>query len=211
MQWWKVNRLCLQVVDPGFPKRGVPTPEFGVKTYYMARLLSKTEWKWKKLDGGTSLPPPIRSVNVYVSVMLFTSVFAMFVENYRLIIEFSLKWSKPKDFYFGEIISTKSVDSWKWADVPRICDSCHVRLGLKTQNGSGRMLFFWIDMKAQRALQEDELCKTNPYVSVSLWHVHSTVKYVHWQIANQRTEVFDRKEMRSVFITRETIGWSDFM
>ena len=27
-----------------------PTPEFGVKTHYLARLLSKTAWKWMKLD-----------------------------------------------------------------------------------------------------------------------------------------------------------------
>ena len=71
--------------------------------------------------------------------------------------------------------------------------------------------FFWIDMKAERALQEDELCNTNPYVSVSLWHAHSTVKYVHWQIANQRAGFFDRKEIGSVFITREMIGRPDSM
>ena len=30
--------------------RGVPTPEFGPKTYYLTRFLPKTAWKWKKFD-----------------------------------------------------------------------------------------------------------------------------------------------------------------
>ena len=30
------------VPDPGFPRRGAPTPEFGAKTYYLAIFLPKT-------------------------------------------------------------------------------------------------------------------------------------------------------------------------
>ena len=30
------------VADPGFPRWGAPTPEFGAKTYYLARFLLKT-------------------------------------------------------------------------------------------------------------------------------------------------------------------------
>ena len=38
-----------------FPDRGgASTPEFEAKTYYLARFLWKTAWKWKKLD------PPMR-------------------------------------------------------------------------------------------------------------------------------------------------------
>ena len=33
-----------------FPEWRAPTAEFGAKTYYFARFLLKTAWKWKKLD-----------------------------------------------------------------------------------------------------------------------------------------------------------------
>ena len=54
--------ITKSVVDPGFPRRE-PTPEFGVKTYYLARYLAKTSWKWKELDGEqaqilSALPSP---------------------------------------------------------------------------------------------------------------------------------------------------------
>ena len=39
----------LSVKDPGFPRRGAPTPEFGAKTYYLVRFLPESAWKWKKL------------------------------------------------------------------------------------------------------------------------------------------------------------------
>ena len=37
------------VTDPGYP-RGMPTADLGGKTYYLARFLLKTAWKWKKID-----------------------------------------------------------------------------------------------------------------------------------------------------------------
>ena len=54
------------VVDPGFPKRGAPTPEFGPKTYYLTRFLPKTAWEWKKIGpgrGGRASPSPPGSAN----------------------------------------------------------------------------------------------------------------------------------------------------
>ena len=36
------------VADLGFSRRGRWTLEFGAKTYYLARFLLKTAWKWKK-------------------------------------------------------------------------------------------------------------------------------------------------------------------
>ena len=51
--------LPLAVADPGFPRRG-PTPEFGMKIYYLTTFLAKTVWKWKTLDrggGGVSSAP----------------------------------------------------------------------------------------------------------------------------------------------------------
>ena len=35
------------VADPGFPRRGGATLE-GAETYYLAKFLPKTAWKWKK-------------------------------------------------------------------------------------------------------------------------------------------------------------------
>ena len=50
------------VADPGFPRWGGATLEFGPETYYMAKFLPKIAWKWKKLDreqGRASLAPPL--------------------------------------------------------------------------------------------------------------------------------------------------------
>ena len=51
----------LTVADPGFPMRGGGQPRsLGAKTYYLARFLPKTAWKWKKFDrGNASLVPPL--------------------------------------------------------------------------------------------------------------------------------------------------------
>ena len=55
------------VVDPGFPRRGTPTPEMGMeaKTCYLARFFRKShenERNWTKGGGGRipSAPPWIR-------------------------------------------------------------------------------------------------------------------------------------------------------
>ena len=45
---WKST--LYSVADPGIPTQRLPTPEFGVKTYYLARFLQKTAWKWMTLD-----------------------------------------------------------------------------------------------------------------------------------------------------------------
>ena len=52
--------MWIAEADSWFPRRGAPTPEFGVKTYYLARYLPKTAWKCKKLDqeGRASLALP---------------------------------------------------------------------------------------------------------------------------------------------------------
>ena len=34
--------LPIAVADPGFPRQGAPIPEFGAKTYYLARFFPKT-------------------------------------------------------------------------------------------------------------------------------------------------------------------------
>ena len=71
----KLNELT--VVDPEFPRRAAPTPNFGVKTYYLARFLPKTALKWKKLDreGDASLahptaPPADPPMNLYVHPLI---------------------------------------------------------------------------------------------------------------------------------------------
>ena len=48
------------VADPGFLRRGAPTPEVGALTYYLAKFFPKTAWKWKKLDleGARPWRPP---------------------------------------------------------------------------------------------------------------------------------------------------------
>ena len=52
------------VADPRFSRRGAPTPDFRVKTYYLTRFLLKTAWKWKKLDVGMCFPSaPLGSAN----------------------------------------------------------------------------------------------------------------------------------------------------
>ena len=41
--------INIAVADPGFPRRGMsgpPTPEFGPKTYYLARFLHANERNW---------------------------------------------------------------------------------------------------------------------------------------------------------------------
>ena len=47
--------------DPGFLSTGVPSPEKGVKPYYLVIFLPKTAWKWKKLDrdGGAHVWRPL--------------------------------------------------------------------------------------------------------------------------------------------------------
>ena len=41
------------MADPGFSRRGRwSTPESGEQTYYLARFLPKTAWKWRNWDGG---------------------------------------------------------------------------------------------------------------------------------------------------------------
>ena len=56
---WVLQRL---MADPGFPRRGRgggAAPEVGAETYYLARFLPKTAWKWKKIGPGcVSLAPP---------------------------------------------------------------------------------------------------------------------------------------------------------
>ena len=45
------------VADPGFPREGEsPTLESGAQTYYLAKFLPKTAWKWKKWTGGGCVP-----------------------------------------------------------------------------------------------------------------------------------------------------------
>ena len=46
LQCYELTRRCshfpLSVADPGFPRRGAPTPEFVAKTYCLARFLPQT-------------------------------------------------------------------------------------------------------------------------------------------------------------------------
>ena len=62
--FWEILCIgwCNSVADPGFPRRGGATPDFRVKTYYLAGFLAKTAWKWKKLDWKG--PPWIRQGNL---------------------------------------------------------------------------------------------------------------------------------------------------
>ena len=49
-----------------FPDGGAPTSKVGAPTYYLAKFLPKTAWKWKNLDreGGARVPgAPPRSAN----------------------------------------------------------------------------------------------------------------------------------------------------
>ena len=67
------------VVDPEFPRWGLPTPEFGVKTYYLGKIFAKNCIKMKEIGptgvggfGNAPLDPPM--VTWYV-IWLFCSVF----------------------------------------------------------------------------------------------------------------------------------------
>ena len=54
--------------DPGFPRRGAPTLEFGAKIYSLTRFLPKTLWKWNPLD------PPMGPANrLYIYMAHFSS------------------------------------------------------------------------------------------------------------------------------------------
>ena len=44
---------------------GAPTSEIEAKTYYLSRFLSKTAWKWKKLDRGRVPSAPLDPPMVY--------------------------------------------------------------------------------------------------------------------------------------------------
>ena len=62
------HRNC-QPEQVNFPE-GAPTPESGTSTYYFAKFLSKTAWKWKNWDraGESVLAPPwIRHCKVSVT------------------------------------------------------------------------------------------------------------------------------------------------
>ena len=68
MLWFsRLHVLSSAVADPGFPRRGSPTPKVGALTYYLARFFLKIAWKWKNIGPRgkyTSLqPPPPRSAN----------------------------------------------------------------------------------------------------------------------------------------------------
>ena len=74
---------------------GATTLDFGAKTYYFARFLPKTAWKWKALDqeGARLYPPPpdlpmvANSYSFWISLNNFSSVISVtfelssFVEN----------------------------------------------------------------------------------------------------------------------------------
>ena len=50
----------ISVADPGFPRRGASTPEFGAKTYYLPRFLTKTvkmKETGRRVGGRASLVP----------------------------------------------------------------------------------------------------------------------------------------------------------
>ena len=57
-----------------FPDQGAPTPDFGSKTYYLSRFLTKTVWKWKTLyrEGArfTWPPSPLESASVQFPCIL---------------------------------------------------------------------------------------------------------------------------------------------
>ena len=44
-----VSMSSLTVVDPGSPRKGVPTPEFGAKISYLARFFAKNCMKMKEI------------------------------------------------------------------------------------------------------------------------------------------------------------------
>ena len=51
-----------------FPDGVEPTPEFGVKNYYLAEFLLKTVWKWKNMNrekGGVSLVRTLLDPTMY--------------------------------------------------------------------------------------------------------------------------------------------------
>ena len=55
----------MTVADPGFPRRGAPTPEFGPKAYHLARFFAGKCMKMNEIGperGGASLAHP-RSAN----------------------------------------------------------------------------------------------------------------------------------------------------
>ena len=55
-------QIFVWVADPGFPRRGTPTPEGGAANILFDQFSWKTAWKWKKIgpEGGTHplRPPP---------------------------------------------------------------------------------------------------------------------------------------------------------
>ena len=68
------NFMQLPVADPGFP-RGGANSQVGVLTYYLAKFLKKTAWKWKNLGreyGASPLPPG--SANGYFAIPRENSV-----------------------------------------------------------------------------------------------------------------------------------------
>ena len=65
------------MADPGFPT-GAPAPEFGTKTYYLARFLPTTTWKWKESHRGRPKPPfpldpPMRDISDVLPISIFTA------------------------------------------------------------------------------------------------------------------------------------------
>ena len=57
--WPQFKILLLSVADPGLP--GIPTLKDSAQTYYFAKILPKTAWKWKNLHHGRRafLAPPL--------------------------------------------------------------------------------------------------------------------------------------------------------
>ena len=54
------------MADPEFPRRGMPTPVFEAKTYYLARFLAENCMKVKEIGPGVRVPsapldPPMMS------------------------------------------------------------------------------------------------------------------------------------------------------
>ena len=75
----------MSVADPGFPRRlrgrglgGWEIPEVGANTYYFAKFLPKTEWKWKKYHVPSA---PIHPINAISNVAIFSYLNTSIVDD----------------------------------------------------------------------------------------------------------------------------------
>ena len=94
---WKGNSFTIFIVwvaDTGFPKRkeGVLTTESGAPTYYFAKSLTKTAWKWKNLDLKGEAYLPLRFASAFAVNEKWSSLFS---------IRGSLQWYMRKNTVLG--------------------------------------------------------------------------------------------------------------